>query len=264
MRQLSTTTRGDEMRSWNITGLQSEIKRQQYRAQKKLFKFTEKMRSESEENIENRHDELAKMQLYMEELNRLETALKPIQTDRDINFIEILPLIKKLNISDAAPERSERIKKHKQPQVTSPRKPYFVYRSIDGIDLYVGRRAEDNDELSCNPIYREDADWWLHVAGYAGSHVVIRSQNNNLPSIFRETVIDAAILAVINSKAKDASKATVHLTRCRNVSKPRGAKPGLVQLSGDVRSITINVKAESTRLNRLVKVEPITGDDLDC
>lgn len=267
MRQMCTTTRGDEMRTLNITGLQSEIKRLQYRAEKKLFKLTERLGSEPEDNVENREDDLEKLQQHLEELKKLEIALKPIQNDRDINFIEILPIIKKLNISDAAPERPERVKKQKQRNVAAPRKPYFVYRSVDGIDLYVGKRAEDNDELSCNHIYRDNGDWWLHVADYPGSHVVIRNQDNNLPSIFRETVLDAAILAVVNSKAKGSSKATVHLTRCRNVSKPKGAKPGLVHLSGDVRSITIHVKAESKRLDRLVKIEPSVDDvesDYSC
>jgi hypothetical protein len=45
--------------------------------------------------------------------------------------------------------------------------------------------------------------------------------------------------------------------RCRNVSKPKGAKPGLVQLNGDVATIRIDVKAESKRLERLEKTKEI-------
>jgi len=62
-------------------------------------------------------------------------------------------------------------------------------------------------------------------------------------------------LAAINSKAKQAGKVQVTLTRCRNVSKPRGAKAGLVQLSGDVLTISVDLKAEAHRLERLVKAE---------
>ena len=41
------------------------------------------------------------------------------------------------------------------------------------------------------------------------------------------------------------------MVRCRQVSKPRGAKPGLVQLSGDVRTVSVCVKDEADRLERL-------------
>ena len=34
----------------------------------------------------------------------------------------------------------------------------------------------------------------------------------------------------------------VNYTRCRNVSKPIGAKPGLVKLSGDVGVVTVDLK----------------------
>jgi hypothetical protein len=45
--------------------------------------------------------------------------------------------------------------------------------------------------------------------------------------------------------------------RCRNVSKPKGSKPGLVQLNGDVATIRIDVKAESKRLERLEKTKEV-------
>lgn len=50
-----------------------------------------------------------------------------------------------------------------------PRKPYHIYTGLDGLEIRVGRGASDNDELSCNPEHRDGADWWMHVAGCAGS-----------------------------------------------------------------------------------------------
>ena len=41
------------------------------------------------------------------------------------------------------------------------------------------------------------------------------------------------------------------LCRCRQVSKPRGAKAGLVHLSGDVRTLKSDIAAEGARLERL-------------
>ena len=43
--------------------------------------------------------------------------------------------------------------------------------------------------------------------------------------------------------SKDKSqRVKVNYTRCRNVSKPIGAKPGLVKLSGDVGVVTVDLK----------------------
>ena len=61
---------------------------------------------------------------------------------------------------------------------------------------------------------------------YLGSHVVIRSTNNNLPTDHYETLKDAALLAAVNSKASSMGKVPVTYTRCRNVSKPVGGSYG--------------------------------------
>ena len=111
----------------------------------------------------------------------------------------------------------------------------------------MGRRSEDNDELSCNPKHRDGADWWMHASGCPGSHIVIRSHDNELND---EVVMDAAALAARQSKCTGAV-IKVSLTRCRDVKKPPGAKPGLVQLTGKVRSISVNMKKEESRLNRI-------------
>ena len=47
------------------------------------------------------------------------------------------------------------------------------------------------------------------------------------------------------------SRVSVSLTRCRNISKPMGAKPGLVSLRGDITTIKMDLKAEAKRLERL-------------
>ena len=43
---------------------------------------------------------------------------------------------------------------------------------------------------------------WLHVANNPGSHVVIRSVDDNLPTLYPETLKDAALLAGVNSKVR--------------------------------------------------------------
>jgi len=48
-----------------------------------------------------------------------------------------------------------------------------------------------------------------------------------------EVIVKAAQLAAANSKARGAEKATVSYTQVKYVDKPKGAKPGLVQITNE-------------------------------
>jgi len=113
-------------------------------------------------------------------------------------------------------------------------------------------QASDNDALSTDPLHRDADDWWMHAAGCAGSHVVIRAESvGDAVALPREVELDAAVLAANYSKAARSGSVGVNLCRARQVSKPAGAKPGLVQLSGDVRTLRLNWRNEKRRLERL-------------
>lgn len=99
--------------------------------------------------------------------------------------------------------------------------------SPDGLIVLVGRTAEDNDVLSLK--LGAPRDFWLHVSGESGSHVVIRNPDG-LDRPPRETVRFAAGLAAGFSKARHGGQVAVHLATCADVSKPRGLPPGKVQL----------------------------------
>ena len=111
----------------------------------------------------------------------------------------------------------------------------------------------DNDELSLNPEHRAGSDWWMHASGCPGSHVVIRCSDENVAD---EVVQDAAALAARQSKC-NGSTIKVSMTRCRDVKKPPGAKAGLVQLTGSVRTVVVHMKEAEKRLDRLDKTEVI-------
>ena len=156
-----------------------------------------------------------------------------------------------LGVGDAPPPKQPRgPKKKKGPRASevAPRLPYWRYTSIDGVEIRVGRRAEDNDDLSCGAQHRDGADWWMHAAGCPGSHVVIRTHDDAPP---KGTITDAAALAAKYSKARQRGRTPVTLCRCRQISKPRGAKAGLVQIRGDARTVRTDVFAEASRLKRL-------------
>jgi len=99
---------------------------------------------------------------------------------------------------------------------------------IDGFEVLVGRGARDNDHLTLK--VAEPDDLWLHAAGYAGSHVVVRNPER-LPELPRHVVEQAAALAAWHSKARGAGgKVEVHVCRAGEVKKPRGYPPGMVVL----------------------------------
>jgi predicted ribosome quality control (RQC) complex YloA/Tae2 family protein len=100
--------------------------------------------------------------------------------------------------------------------------------SPDGLVVLVGRSASDNDVLSLK--LASPRDFWLHVAGESGSHVVVRNPEN-LPRLPRETARFAAGLAAGHSKARGGGRVAVHLARCADVGKARGAPAGQVTLS---------------------------------
>ncbi len=98
---------------------------------------------------------------------------------------------------------------------------------MDGFEILVGRSARENDRLSTREARPDDV--WLHAAGYAGSHVVIRAREGKTGEVPRSVVEAAAQLGIWHSKARAAGgKVQVHMCRARNVSKRRGAPAGQV------------------------------------
>ncbi len=135
-------------------------------------------------------------------------------------------------------------------QVADPRKkkapvkrlPYKSFRSERGSEIRVGRSARDNDQLSFKNCRGKDI--WLHTADAPGSHVVLCLEGR--PEAEEDELLDALHLAVHFSPLKDSPKVQVHVARCNQVHKPRGAKPGLVSLSGG-RNIMVRVQPERIR-----------------
>jgi predicted ribosome quality control (RQC) complex YloA/Tae2 family protein len=100
------------------------------------------------------------------------------------------------------------------------------YALPGGFRVLVGKTDRDNDTLSLK-IAGQD-DHWFHVRAMPGSHVVLQSPDGVEPD--RRTLEAAAAIAAHHSKARNAGVVPVSCTRARHVSKPRGAKPGTVEI----------------------------------
>jgi predicted ribosome quality control (RQC) complex YloA/Tae2 family protein len=100
--------------------------------------------------------------------------------------------------------------------------------SVEGFEVLVGRSARDNDELTFR--LARPRDLWLHAAGHAGSHVVVRAPESG-GEVPRAVVERAAEYAAFHSKARNArGKVDVHVCRAADVRKSRGAPAGTVHL----------------------------------
>ena len=95
------------------------------------------------------------------------------------------------------------------------------FLSSTGISIYVGKNNDQNDRLTRNA--PPDATW-LHVKDAAGSHVIADSKG--MPD--RQTLLEAATLAVHFSSQKNGVSVPVDYVPKRYVKKPSGSKPGFV------------------------------------
>jgi predicted ribosome quality control (RQC) complex YloA/Tae2 family protein len=119
-------------------------------------------------------------------------------------------------------------RKKSEPRDRGPRLLEYVLPG--GWKVLVGRTDADNDRLSLK--VAGPNDWWFHVRGMPGSHVVLQCPAGEEPD--RETLKRAAAIAAYHSKAREGGVVPVSCTRARYVTKPRGAEMGTVQIRKEV------------------------------
>ena len=122
--------------------------------------------------------------------------------------------------------------------------PFRRFTSSDGLAIYVGRNARENDELTFG-LAKSD-DLWLHARGTPGSHVVVRLEKGSDPP--PETIRDAATLALLYSDLKKSGKGDVIYTRRKWVKKAKGQAPGAVTVTQDK---SLHVSLDKKRLDAL-------------
>jgi len=260
-------------REWNIPELKKEGARLISRCYKKIGKAAARLEKgnqiadeirtdpnatledlEACPNIKTLEVELQSLKDRLKNLNILMDKIQELEIGKKKDTVlpgDVVELIIELDVKDEPPKRDQNVtkKKKKGPRQVEPRKPYFQYYTKNNTEIRVGRRSSDNDELSCNPQHRDGPDWWMHASGCPGSHVVIRCHDENLDP---EVINDAASLAARQSKCT-GNMIKVSLTRCRDVKKPPRAVAGLVQLTGKVRTVSVDMKKAENRLTRLDK-----------
>ncbi len=178
---------------------------------------------------------LENAQKYFEKYNKLKRTYEALCALTEETQNEILHLESIQNALDIATSPDDLIdikqelvdfgfikKGRGQKKNTGKSKPLH-YRSSDGFDIYVGKNNYQNDELTFK--FATGNDWWFHAKNMPGSHVIVKSENRELPDrVFEE----AASLAAYYSKGRGAEKVEIDYLQKKNVKKPNKSAPGFV------------------------------------
>ena len=97
------------------------------------------------------------------------------------------------------------------------------YISSDGYHMYVGKNNLQNDELTFD--FAVGNDWWFHAKQAPGSHVIVKTNGEELPD---RTFEEAGRLAAYYSSMRGSEKVEIDYVEKKHVKKPKGGKPGFV------------------------------------
>ncbi|EID85981.1 Putative RNA-binding protein [Treponema sp. JC4] len=116
--------------------------------------------------------------------------------------------------------------------------------TVNGWLIYVGRDANENDELLRRHVRGEDL--WLHVRDFAGGYVFIKAQKNKTVPL--DILLDAGNLAVYYSKARNNTKVDLYYTHVKYLRRAKNGPKGLV-IPTQEKNLCISPDKE--RLSRL-------------
>jgi len=127
-----------------------------------------------------------------------------------------IPDLKRLRDALSGPETDHR----KDPFSGAP-----GLRFVSGpFTILVGRNAKENDGLLRR--WTRGNDYWMHTRDVPGGYVFIKTIA--MKTIPLETLLDAATLALLYSKAKDSGKANLYYTQVKYLRRVKDGKLGLV------------------------------------
>lgn len=140
-------------------------------------------------------------------------SLTEAETEQDLNEI-------RNELSEQGYIKKQQQKgKNKPDPIGKPLK----FTTEDGFTILVGRNNKQNDKLTLKDA--RNSDYWFHTKNIHGSHVILQTEGR-IPS--EEAMFEACKLAAKHSKAKESSQIPVDYCLVKHVSKPQGAKPGMV------------------------------------
>lgn len=167
-----------------------------------------------------------KLKKAVEELQKLiEVSLNEIQYLENILYsIEACETTDDLDeiynelISEGIMKKKSKVKKEKE------FKPEFMtFISSGNHEILVGKNNLQNDMLTFK-VGKKD-DYWFHAKSIPGSHVIIRTNGDELTD---DEYVEASRIAAYYSKGKNSSSVEIDYTKKSNLKKPPNSKPGFV------------------------------------
>jgi len=153
--------------------------------------------------------------------SRIETEqLQQKLADTEQRIAELTAGLETVKQANSMKELKPFLPKEKKQQQQFP----FRQFEFEGFQIWVGKSAANNDELTMKHAHKNDL--WLHAKDVGGSHVVIKwKPGQEFPS---RVIERAAEIAAYYSKLKGSTLVPVAYTSRKYVRKPKGAEPGAV------------------------------------
>ncbi|MFH0733667.1 MAG: NFACT RNA binding domain-containing protein [bacterium] len=131
----------------------------------------------------------------------------------------------------------------KQPEYNNEKQFNFkTYLCCGKYKIYVGKDSTNNDLLTTK--FAKQNDYWFHVRGASGSHVILRVDNTK-EIVPKNVLKSVASLTAYHSKAKTAGTVPVVYTLKKYVVKKKGMNVGqVVLLKEDVLLVKPEIPAD--------------------
>ncbi|MBQ5397858.1 MAG: NFACT family protein [Ruminococcus sp.] len=174
-------------------------------------------------------------QKYYKDYNKAKTAQQVLtvqikRAEEELEYLEslkdVLSRVKsEKELSQIRLECMEQgyIRQNKSMQKKPAQLPPLEYETSDGFRVLVGRNNKQNDLLTMKTASKRD--YWFHTKDIPGSHTIVVTDGREISDT---AIIEAARIAAFHSKAKESTNVPVDYTLVKHVSKPNGAKPGMV------------------------------------
>jgi predicted ribosome quality control (RQC) complex YloA/Tae2 family protein len=169
---------------------------------------TRRSREEAEARLDDTVERAQRAEALLDDLREIDTldGIKQFRSEREQEFA---PFVER---EDAEVDRF----------------PYRRFDLGDGFEVWVGKNARQNHELTFHAAQKYDL--WMHVRERPGAHTVLHLPNRDAEP-GRHRIHAAAAIAAYYSKARGSALVPVMVTERKYVTSPKGADPGVVRVN---------------------------------
>ena len=212
---------------------------------------------ETGENVRIRIDPKKSVQenasKYYEQYKKSVSGLEELEYDIQKLKKELLDLESSYEAVQNEPNpirMQQLLRKQTRPKQQIEKKRPGVSYFINGWTIFVGRDANENDELLRHHV--KGQDMWMHTRDFAGGYVFIKNRPGK--TIPLDILLNAGNLAVYHSKARKANQADLYYTQVKYLRRAKNGPKGLV-LPTHEKNITIKIDNERLKLMEASQIE---------